>query len=61
MGQLEGPTTHERIRTLTIITVPSNDLVSRIHDRMPAILDRRGYDRWLGKEANPHDLLVTYP
>ena len=57
----KNPATHEWIRTFTIITVPSNDLVSRIHDRMPAILDRRDYDRWLGKEADPHDLLVTYP
>jgi putative SOS response-associated peptidase YedK len=55
------PISREWIRTFTIITVPSNDLISRIHDRMPAILDRRDSDRWLGRESDPHDLLVTYP
>jgi putative SOS response-associated peptidase YedK len=49
----KNPTTREWVRTFTIITVPSNDLVSRIHDRMPAILDRPDYDRWLGREADP--------
>jgi putative SOS response-associated peptidase YedK len=57
----KSATTREWVRTFTIITVPSNDLVSRIYDRMPAVLDRRHYDRWLGREADPHDLLVTYP
>jgi len=55
------PVTQEWIRTFAIITVPSNELVGRIHDRMPAILVRDSYDRWLGKEPDPHDLLITYP
>jgi putative SOS response-associated peptidase YedK len=33
-------------RTFAIITVPSNELVTRIHDRMPAILAPASYDRW---------------
>lgn len=44
-----------------MITVPSNELVGQIHDRMPAILTLEGYDRWLGLEPDPHDLLITYP
>jgi putative SOS response-associated peptidase YedK len=28
---------------------------------MPAILERVGYDRWLGLEPDPRDLLITYP
>jgi hypothetical protein len=48
-------------RTFAIITVPSNELVGQIHDRMPAILEPASYDRWLGVEPNPHDLLITYP
>ena len=48
-------------RTFAIITVPSNERVGQIHDRMPAILQPRGYDRWLGIEPDPHDLLITYP
>jgi putative SOS response-associated peptidase YedK len=32
--------TGEWVRTFTIITVPSNDMTARIHDRMPTILRR---------------------
>jgi putative SOS response-associated peptidase YedK len=44
-----------------VITVPSNELVNQIHNRMPAILKLESYDRWLGLEPDPHDLLITYP
>ena len=55
-----NPTTCEWERTFVVITTPSNDLVGQIHDRMPAILTPTAYDRWLGPEPNPHDLLITY-
>jgi putative SOS response-associated peptidase YedK len=55
------PTTGEWERTFAVITVPSNELVAQIHNRMPAILEARSYDRWLGLEPDPHDLLITYP
>jgi SOS response associated peptidase (SRAP) len=48
-------------RTFAVITVPSNDLVAHIHNRMPAILKPETYDRWLGLEPDPYDLLITYP
>ena len=56
-----NPDTGEWERTFAIITVPSNDLVGQIHDRMPAILKPGSYERWLGPEPDPHDLLITYP
>ena len=56
-----NPSTGEWERTFAIITVPSNELVGQIHDRMPAILEPAGYERWLGLEPDPHDLLITYP
>jgi putative SOS response-associated peptidase YedK len=56
-----NPTTGEWERTSAIITVPSNDLVGKIHNRMPAILQPAGYERWLSPEPDPHDLLITYP
>ena len=56
-----NPKTGERERTFAIITVPSNELVGKIHDRMPAILKPESYDRWLSTEPDPHDLLITYP
>jgi putative SOS response-associated peptidase YedK len=54
------PKTGEWERTFAIITVPSNELVAQIHDRMPAILEPSSYDRWLGLEADPRDLLISY-
>ena len=56
-----NPRTEEWERTFAIITVPSNELVGQIHDRMPAILEPGSYERWLGLEPDPHDLLITYP
>jgi putative SOS response-associated peptidase YedK len=55
------PQSGEWIRTVAIITVPSNELVAQIHDRMPLILPKASCDRWLGGEPDPHDLLVPLP
>jgi len=57
----QDPTTREWVRTFVVLTTPSNELVSRIHDRMPAILRPAGYQRWLGPEPDPRDLLVPFP
>jgi putative SOS response-associated peptidase YedK len=56
----QDPATREWVRTFVVLTTPSNDLVSRIHDRMPAILNSSGYARWLGLEPDPRDLLVPF-
>jgi len=56
-----NPNTGEWERTFAIITVPSNELVRQIHDRMPAIVTPESYDRWLGLEPDPQDLLIAYP
>jgi putative SOS response-associated peptidase YedK len=50
-----NPNTGAWERTFAIITVPE------IHNRMPAILEPKNYERWLGLEPDPHDLLITYP
>ena len=55
------PTIGKWIRTFVVLTTPSNDLVGRIHDRMPAILRPANYERWLGLEPDPHELLVPFP
>jgi putative SOS response-associated peptidase YedK len=39
----------EAIRSCTIITTEPNALCAPIHDRMPVILDRADYVRWLGQ------------
>ena len=51
----------EWVRTFAILTTPANELVSTIHDRMPAILAPAAYDRWLGAEPDPRDLLQPFP
>jgi len=56
-----NPNTGEWERTFAIITVPSNELVGQIHNRMPAILQPSSYDRWLGPDRDPRDLLISYP
>ena len=55
------PATGEWVRTFAIVTAPSNEMIAQIHDRMPAILRPDDYDRWLGKEPDPYDLLATFP
>ena len=55
------PQSGEWIRTFAIITVPANNLVAQIHDRMPLILLISAYERWLGVEPNPHGLLTPFP
>ena len=47
----KDPATGEWVRTFVVLTTPSNDLVGRIHDRMPAILKPADYERWLGARA----------
>jgi putative SOS response-associated peptidase YedK len=44
-----------------IITTNSNELVADIHDRMPVILAPGDYDRWLGPEPDPRDLMRPFP
>ena len=61
VDQLRHPQSGEWIRTVAIITVPSNELVAQIHDRMPLILPKAACERWLGEEPDPHDLLVPFP
>jgi putative SOS response-associated peptidase YedK len=54
------PASSEWIRTFAIITTDANELVSDIHDRMPVILSRYDYARWLGEEPDPRDLMRPF-
>jgi putative SOS response-associated peptidase YedK len=42
--------------TVAILTTAPNDLVARIHDRMPVILERDLLDEWLDPATPPADL-----
>lgn len=52
------------VETYTVITTDPNELMEPIHNRMPAILHREGFDRWLAPADPaqlPVDLLRPYP
>ena len=51
------------LQSFAIVTTEANELMSRIHPRMPVILHSRDYDRWLDREETerlPLDLLKPF-
>jgi len=57
----KDPTSEEWVRTFTIVTTKPNEVVAPLHDRMPVMLAPNDYDRWLGEEPDPADLIRPYP
>jgi SOS response associated peptidase (SRAP) len=57
----KDPAFGDWVRTFAIITTDANELVADIHDRMPVILSRYDYARWLGEEPDPRDLMRPFP
>lgn len=56
--------TGERLGTYTIITTDPNELLQPLHNRMPVILKRDDYERWLDPgdpQRLPVDLLRPFP
>jgi putative SOS response-associated peptidase YedK len=49
----------EWIRTCTIITGEPNELVAPIHDRMPVILPREAWAKWLGEEIATRGVAIS--
>ncbi|EJZ17414.1 SOS response-associated peptidase [Rhizobium sp. Pop5] len=49
------------IRNFAIVTSEPNEMMAEIHDRMPVILHREDYERWLSPEPDPHDLMKPFP
>jgi putative SOS response-associated peptidase YedK len=57
-------TTNRPQDTYAILTTEPNDLIASIHDRMPAILAAKDYERWMAPADPAHlpvDLLRPYP
>lgn len=51
------------LQSFAIVTTEANELMSRIHPRMPVVLHKRDYGRWLDREETerlPLDLLRPY-
>jgi putative SOS response-associated peptidase YedK len=57
----KDPASGQWVRTFTILTTAPNALVAPLHDRMPVILTPADYERWLGEEPDPADLIRPYP
>lgn len=53
----------ESFHTFSVITVPSNELILPIEERMPVIIDAANEQKWLGSEVAEGDLftlMVSY-
>jgi putative SOS response-associated peptidase YedK len=51
------------LQSFAIVTTEANELMSRIHPRMPVILHTRDHDRWLDRDETEHpplDLLRPF-
>ncbi|WP_049735287.1 SOS response-associated peptidase [Rhizobium ecuadorense] len=48
------------IRTFAVVTCPSNQMISAIHNRMPVVLRREDYERWLSPVRDPRDLMKPF-
>ena len=58
------PSTRESLESFSIITTDANQVVAPLHNRMPVILERKDYERWLGAVdpvQAPLDLLRPFP
>jgi putative SOS response-associated peptidase YedK len=44
----KDPQTREWLETFSIITTDANQVVAPLHNRMPVIVERKDYARWLG-------------
>ncbi len=55
----------ERVESCTIITTTPNELLARVHDRMPVILPPEVYNMWLDEDTRNaeacKELLCPYP
>ena len=47
----------EPIETCAIITTDANEVMQKVHNRMPVIVDPKNYDEWLDRELQDPELL----
>jgi len=60
----KDPRIGEWLETFSIITTDPNSLVAPLHNRMPVIIERKDYARWLASDGSaqpPIDLLRPFP
>jgi putative SOS response-associated peptidase YedK len=56
----KNPETGDWERTFTIVTTDANELVAKLHDRMPVVIAPDDRERWL-KGPNSKELLKPFP
>jgi putative SOS response-associated peptidase YedK len=55
----KDPKSGDEIQSCTILTTRSNEVMAQLHDRMPVILDKTDWLKWLGEEpATDEELLA---
>jgi len=62
-GAWKNPETGDWLQSYTILTTDPNELMEKIHTRMPVILHPKDFDRWLSREDDakpPIDLLRPF-
>jgi putative SOS response-associated peptidase YedK len=57
----KDPQTHEWLETFSIITTDPNQVVAPLHNRMPVIIERKDYARWLGGDPAPPPIGLLRP
>ena len=54
----------DAVRSFTILTTEPNELTAKIHNRMPVVVPREDYARWLDPKVKDHerlsDILAPY-
>ena len=63
VGTLERSAGGEWVESFSIITTDANQVVAPLHNRMPVIIERKDYARWLGggdPAQPPLDLLRAF-
>lgn len=55
-----NPKTKDEIKTFSIITVPANRIVGKIHERMPAILKKKDEEEWLNPDNIEKNQLIPF-
>lgn len=53
------PKTGELVKTFTVLTCEPNEMMATIHNRMPVVLHRGDYERWL-MDPDPADLMKPF-
>jgi putative SOS response-associated peptidase YedK len=55
----KDPKSGDEIQSCTILTCGPNQVMGELHDRMPVILAKEDWAKWLGEEPAPEEELMA--